>query len=146
MQANEKINIMNWLYRLFLVATMSCGFLGSRMEAWGKDLSNGDQEHEEQIGQNDGGLRPVAEEPQTSSGTLVLSVPSTNRVVSSRSIRLIPTHGGKSNKPAGRWTKGNFNNAPLFPTLLSSRYHCCRRMAGTSPRLRYVIALRHLLC
>lgn len=137
---------MNILTRLLLVAALLCGLLGSNMEVREANLSVGDQHLGEQVQQNIGWLRQMAEEPQTATGSIVLSVPSPSRLASFRSIRLLPTHGGKPNNPTGRWAKGNTFNPLLSPTLLSYRCRCWQRMTAASPRLRYVIALRRLLC
>ena len=135
-----------FLIRLFLVTTLLCGMLGFRLGAKAQVFSNSLQQQEEQIQQSDGWLRQVAEEPQASTGTVVLSVPSSHRIASSRPTRILPTHGGKSNNHTGRWTKGNSFNPLSSPSLLLSRWRCCLCLTAASPRLLYVIALRRFLC
>ncbi|MBQ8968512.1 MAG: hypothetical protein IJ064_02085 [Bacteroidaceae bacterium] len=146
-----------FLTRLFIVAALLCGYLGSNVGAKARYLSaNGTHKSEAQIRQSDGWLRQVAEvtgyaaslveEPQAIPVAARLSAPSSNRVASSRPTRLLPTHGGKPTNSAGRWAKGKSFNPQLFPLLRPCRRHCRQRMAATPPRLRYVIALRRLLC
>lgn len=138
---------MNLLSRLFLIITLLCGFSGIEPNVWAKNYTEtGKQDNEEQIKQSDGWLSQMAEEPQTSTGTIVLSVPSSSRIASFCTIRLLPTHGGKSNNHTSRWAKGNSNNNLSSPTTLSFRCRCWQCVTAASPRLRYIIALRRLLC
>jgi hypothetical protein len=139
--------VRKFLLRLFLVTTLLCGFLSSRIGDKMQGLSACDeQKSEEQIRQSDGWLRQVAEEPQNVADPVLRTVPLSHRVVSSRLTRLLPTHGGKPTNHSGRWSKGNSFNLRLSPFQLSCRHHCWRRSTGSSPRLYYVIALRRLLC
>lgn len=133
--------------RLFLVAALLCGFLGSHSVARADRFSvGGGRERGEQVRQNDGWLRQVAEEPQNLGGTAFRNVPSSQRVVSSRPTRLLPTHGGKPTNHGGRGSRGESLNPLAFPYLLAACGQSPRRTAAASPRLYYVIALRRLLC
>ena len=140
-------NRMNkFVMRLFLVAALLCGSLGSAVGARSQaPCAAGATTSEEQIAQPSGWLKPVAEEPQGLGGTSVRSVPSSQRIASSRPTRLRPTHGGKPSNHSGRWGKNESFNHPAIFALLSGRHGgLCVRAA--SPRLVYVIALRRLLC
>ena len=68
------------------------------------------------------------------------------RLASSRPVRLLPTHGGKPTHQTSRWNKSE----SLSQNLLIAFSACCGLQwpctSVPSPRLRYVIALRRLLC
>lgn len=135
-----------FVMRLFLVAALLCGSLGSAVGARSQaPCAAGATTSEEQVAQPSGWLKPVAEEPQGLGGTTVRSVPSSQRIASSRLTRLLPTHGGKPTNHGGRWTREESSNLLITPSLLSCR-HCSPGMRTASPRLYYVIALRRLLC
>ena len=141
--------------RLSLVATFLCGFLlGPTVKALGAVA--GRQQDKQQIKQHDGWIRHVAEEPETSPFSLLRPTPS-HRVASireqrssarslSRPVRLQPTHGGKPSHHSGRWAKG----LSSYPLKFSLQLPCAGlhwlRTPVASPRRRYVIALRRLLC
>ena len=157
------------LTRLLMVALLLCSSLGSATGVWALGLLTNDQRHsrqqiqkdrqqqqhsrqqnkqsEQQIRQDDGYLKPVAEEPQSPVEVAFRSVTPSHRVASSRPTRLIPTHGGKPTHHGGRWAKGETLN-PIAPTTLPPSAAATSRLHATaaSPRLRYVIALRRLLC
>lgn len=135
------------LIRLFLLATLLCWFPGSRTEVMAQAFTaKDDQKDEEQIKQNDGYQKPVAEEPQSPVEVVFRSAPSTHRIVSNRPTRLLPTHGGKPSKHHGRWSAGEVYKPFKIATQQLCRDLCRRHTVATSPRLRYVIALRRLLC
>ena len=133
-----------YLVRLILVAALLCGsFLDFTVKVQGAVASS--QQDEKQFKRHDGWIRHVAEEPETVPISLLRPTTS-HRVASSRPTRLLPTHGGKPTNHGGRWTKGESFNPLIFPSLRSCRQFCWHRMTAASPRLRYVIALRRLLC
>ena len=137
----------SFLIRLFLVAVLLCDFLGSAKSTKVQGVAIADeQKSEEQIRQSDGYLKPVAEEPQSPVEVAFRSTPSSHRVASHRSSRLLPTHGGKPTNHSGRWAKGHSYNPQLCSFLLSSCWPRWQRTTAASQRLRYVIALRRLLC
>ena len=161
-----------FLIRLFLVATLLCDFLGLTDGARAQGVALKDKQKSEerfhvaesrgkacldyaearkrsdgiqQIKQNDGYLKPVAEEPQSPVEVVFRSAPSSHRIASNRPTRLLPTHGGKPGQHHGRWTAGTLLNPYRFAPLQLCR-DLWRTSAASSPRLRYVIALRRLLC
>lgn len=135
-----------FLMRFILVATLLCGFLGSRTGVKAPGMVSNGQKSEEQIRQNDGWLRQVAEEPQSPVESVLRTAPSTNRVVSSRPTRLLPTHGGRPSQHHGRWTAdGLLNTYKHLPCGQCYGLVNLHRVSS-SPRLYYVIALRRLLC
>lgn len=136
-----------FLIRLFLVATLFCGFLGSEAEAWAQGMTAQDeQKSEHQIKQYDGYLKSVAEEPQNPIEVVFRSAPSSHRVVSNRPTRLLSTHGGKLGKSHCRWAAGDVYKPFKIATLQLCRDLSRRYTVAASPRLLYVIALRRLLC
>ena len=133
-----------YLLYLSFVATWLCGILlGSNTKV--QDTVSNRQQDEQQIQRHDGWIRHVAEEPETLPVSLLRPTTS-HRVASSRSARLLPTHGGKPSQHSGRWAKGQLSYPPYCPIQLPciSRQRLC--MAAASPRHYYVIALRRLLC
>lgn len=134
-----------YLIRLALVAMLLCGFLlGSAVSADGAVTAR--QQDEQQVKQHDGWVHHMAEEPERAPLSVMRpSVPS-HRVASSRSVRLLPTHGGKPSQHSGRWVKGQLShllNSSLQPPCIGRHRPC---MVALSPRRYYVITLRRLLC
>ena len=133
-----------YLIRLCLIAALLCSsHLGFSAKAHG--AVDALQQDEQQVKQDDGWIHNVAEEPETVPVSLLRPTTS-HRVTSSRSVRLLPTYGGKPSQHSGRWVKGQLSYLPKFFLQLTciSRQRLC--MAATSPRRYYVIALRRLLC
>ena len=139
--------MINYLTRLFLLTALLCAFPDIAQGVWKQGYTaRGEWDKEEQIKQCDGWLKQVAEEPQSAAEPSLRTAPSSQRVVSPRHNRLLPSHGGNSHSHTGRWAKGNSFNPLSSLSLLPCRCLCRHRMTATSPRLRYVIALRRLLC
>lgn len=144
---NKQAIVSRILIRLFLVAALLCDFLGFADGVKPQGIAVKDeQKSEEQIKQDDGYLKAVAEEPQSPVEVVFRSAPSSSRVASNRPTRLLPTHGGKPGKHHGRWAADvvykPFNCALLQPCRGLYRLS----IVATPPRLYYVIALRRLLC
>jgi hypothetical protein len=137
--------VNRFLIRLFLIVTLLCDFLGSEAGVRSKVLTHEKATDEEQIKQNDGYLKPLAEEPQSPVEIAFRSVPSSHRIATSRPTRLLPTHSG-TNKYHGRWATDNIYKPfkIAIPQLCSSLDGLC--IVAAPPRLYYVIALRRLLC
>lgn len=144
-----------YLIRLALVAALLCGsLLGQNAKAQGAVASH--KQDEEQIKQDDGWIHHVAEEPESQPFSLLRST-STHRVNSirehrtsarslSRPVRLLPTHGGKPGQHSGRWATGQSSHPPKFALQLPCAGLRWHPTPAASPRRRYVIALRRLLC
>ena len=164
---------MRKVIRLFFILAFLCNVSGSGMDVRAQALLTTEQQKSEerfhvaesrgkacldyaetrkrsdeiqQIKQNDGYLNPVAEEPQSPVEVAFRSAPSSHRIASSRPTRLLPTHGGKPTNHGGRWAKGESFNPLTSPSLRLCSQFCWHRTTAASPRLRYVIALRRLLC
>lgn len=134
------------LTRLFFILAFLSGIPGFGMGVRAQGFLATEQKSEEQIKQNDGYLKPVAEEPQSPVEVAFRSAPSSHRIASNRPTRLLPTHGGKPTNHGGRWAKGESFNPLISSSLRPCRRLFCHRTTAASPRLRYVIALRRLLC
>ena len=135
-----------FLIRLFLVAMLLCGFLGSRTGVKEQGIVGNAQKSEEQIRQNNGWLRQVAEEPQSPVESALRSAPSSHRVASSRPTRLLPTHGGRPGQHHARWSADGLLNPYKYLPCCQCYGLVSLHRAYSSPRLYYVIALRRLLC
>lgn len=132
--------------RLFVVATLLCGFLGSRTGVKADGFVGNEQKSEEQIRQFDGWLRQMAEEPQSPVEAALRTAPSSTRLASSRPTRLLPTHGGRTGQHHGRGGSDGCGSLQTSPKGGYAKSSCAPGWAFSSPRLYYVIALRRLLC
>ena len=144
--ANFNADAMLKVIRLFFIVAFLCNILGSGISVRAQGFLAAEQKSEKQIKQNDGYLKPVAEEPQSPVEVAFRSAPSSHRIASNRPTRLLPTHGGKPTNHGGRWAKGESFNPLISPSLRLCRRLFCHRTTAASPRLRYVIALRRFLC
>ena len=134
-----------YLLRISFIASLVCGFLlGSTVKAQGAVAER--QHDKQQIKQYDGWIHQLAEEPETAPVSALRPLSPSHRVASHRSVRLLPTHGGKPSHNSGRWGKGQLSNLPKCFVQLSCIGHHQPSMAVSSPRGYYVIALRRLLC
>lgn len=137
--------VKRFVMRILVVATLLCGFLGSRMGVRAEGFVGNEQKNEEQIKQFDGWLRQIAEEPQSPVEAALRTAPSSTRLASSRPTRLLPTHSGRTNHH-GRWVADRCGFLQTLPREgITKSLHASGR-AFSSPRLYYVIALRRLLC
>lgn len=132
-----------YLLRISFFATLLCGFLlVSSVKAQGA-VAN--QQDKQQIKQHDGWIHHVAEEPETAPIPALRPSSPSHRVASHRSVRLLPTNGGKLSQHIGRWAKEQWSHLAkciLLPCI--GHHQTC--MVASSPRQYYVIALRRLLC
>ena len=134
-----------YLLRISFIASLVCGsLLGSAIEAQGAVADN--KQDEQQVKQYDSWIHQMAEEPETAPVSALRPSSPSHRVASHRSVRLLPTHGGKPSHNSGRWGKGQLSNLHKCFVQLSCIGHHQACMAVSSPRGYYVIALRRLLC
>ena len=134
-----------YLLRISFIASLVCGFLlSSAVKAQGAVAER--QHDKQQIKQYDGWIHQLAEEPETAPVSALRPSSPSHRVASHRSVRLLPTHGGKPSKHFGRWAKDQSSHLPKCFVQLSCIGHHQVCMAVSSPRGYYVIALRRLLC
>jgi len=134
-----------YLICLGVVAMLLCGFLlGSAVRAQGAVATR--QQDEQQVKQHNGWIHHVAEEPERAPWSVMRPSTPSHRVASSRSVRLLPTHGGKPSQHSGRWVKGQLSHlihSSVQPLCIGHHQPCT---AALSPRRYYVITLRRLLC
>ena len=67
-------------------------------------------------------------------------------VVCSRTVKHVPTHGGKSGRTLGRLSSDISIHLSRFFTILLHHLDTGSRIVVASPRHYYVIALRRILC
>ena len=135
------------LFRILLTVALLCGPLGSgtRVRAFAV-TRNDQQKSEEQMKQNDRRQRFADEVPLCPMGAALRSMPSSHRVASSRSARLLPTFGGKPGQQNGHGAANGLSNLLKHVFLQLCRDARRPRIDAASPRLYYVIALRRILC
>ena len=138
-------NVNRLLLRYALVLMLLGGLLGIPGPSMAKGIASERHQGEERIEQHDGWLNRVAEERQRQLAHALRPASPSPRVASSRTVRLLPTHGGKPDNSQGcRATAASSHH--LNCTTLT-RGSCLRlRVLATSPRYYYVIALRRILC
>ena len=153
--------MLRFLFHLLLVASISGSLLGSLGVRTGMILPattdnrystqdrTDDSRHiaapeqkREELSRHVILFNDAAEEPQMPS---LFSSSSSPRILSSRPARLLPSHGGKPQK-LGRWGVRNTSNPFNLCLQRMYRTQVGLRASSVSPRLLYVIALRHLLC
>ena len=134
-----------YLLRISFIASLVCGFLlGSTVKAQGAVAER--QHDKQQVKKYDGWIHQLAEEPETAPVSALRPSSPSHRVAYHRSVRLLPTHGGKPGQHIGRWEKGQLSNLQKCFVQLSCIGHHQACMAVSSTRGYYVIALRRLLC
>ena len=132
--------------RFLLLIALMCNILGSGKGIKADGMVYEKPDAEEQIQRYDDFFNHVAEEPQAPIGAAWRSVPSSQRVGSSRPTRLLPTQGGTPTHHTGRWARNEWLNPSYGFVLLSCKSLNSSRTMAASQRLYYVIALRRLLC
>ena len=135
-----------FIIRLFHVAVLLYGILGFGIGVKAQELIHDRFNDEEQITKSDDFLKPMAEEPQSPVEAVSRVAPSSHRIATIRSSRLLPTYSGKLGKNYGQWSTNEINNPFKNTTLQLCRSLNRLRIIATPPRLYYVIALRRLLC
>ncbi len=135
------------MIRILFILTMTFCFFGSETEA--KEQYCRDKaglKYEKLTKRKDGWQKQVIDHSQSLVGTISESVPMSHSISSSRSHRVLPTHGGRASNPQGRWAKSESFNPHKHHFLLLRRYHLSYLATASSPLIRYVIALRRFLC
>ncbi|MBO6217827.1 MAG: hypothetical protein J6N73_09290 [Prevotella sp.] len=135
----------NFLTCICLVVLSLCDLLGSANGVWTDSVIHDKQEAEELVRRDDRRLSNMAEEPHNPFTTAIRSSQSSQRLASSRPMRLLPTYGGKPSNSHGRWSQDELSNHSKF--FLLPQQGLRQSLASVlSPRKYYVIALRRLLC
>ena len=135
-----------FLLRIALIATMVCGLSDSWKWGGVKERAICSQTKEEQVTAYDGLTKGVMEEPEGQYSSPLLRSQPQQRVGSSRSSRVMPTHGGKPGRNIGGWNNHHSYNPLNFTHLAQSELTTRSAEGVASPRLYYVIALRRILC
>ena len=136
-----------YLLRLWLIAALMCG--GANSFGWvgaQERASDSKKQKEEQVSAYDGLVKGAMEEPEGQYSSPQLRSQPQQRVGSSRSLRVMPTHGGKPGRNLGGWNNHYSYNPQNFIHLALSELSAQGAEGVASPRLYYVIALRRILC
>ena len=136
-----------YLLRLWLIAALMCG--GANSFGWvgaQERTSDSKKQKEEQVSAYDGLVKGAMEEPEGQYSSPQLRSQPQQRVGSSRSLRVMPTHGGKPGRNLGGWNNHYSYNPQNFIHLALSELSAQGAEGVASPRLYYVIALRRILC
>ena len=134
-----------YLIRLFLVASFLCGFLDAQAGVKQRSvaLCSEDEVHSNLCCD---GCKDVFGGNHLTFNDILRPTPSSHRVCSPRSVRLLPTYGGKSGQQTSSWTKNKSSHLSKYTCLLLSRNRIHFRMGVASPRFYYVITLGRFLC
>ena len=136
-----------FLVSLSLVAALLCVFLGIQQDGDRQGIASNQLVDEHQLQRYNRWQHHMAEEPQGPTGSALRSSTSSHRVASSRSVRLLPVHGGKpGSQHTGRWTQHESLHLIIYKEASLRGIRIGFPAGVTSPRHYYVIALRRLLC
>ena len=134
----------NKLFRFWLMILLFCSLpvtdFGSQTEYISKTAE------EECVTQSDVLHCFMMQEQQKMPAGFVVTAKNGERIGSSRPVRLIPTHGGKSSRMLSRLTSASSIYHSKLYALLFRLSDCGIRVGAASPRFYYVIALRRILC
>lgn len=138
---------MNKLLRhLIVIIALLCGLLGSGIRVKVQEVATNQVVGEVRSMRPDRQDRLWGEEPQSPLSDSMRKPPSSHRIVSTRTSRLLPTQGGKSGHSSDRWANGHSSNLLNHLPSLLCQSPLWLGIVAPSPRLYYVIALRRLLC
>lgn len=132
------------LFHLWLMVLIFCGLPISDYVAQTENISK--TAEEECVTQSDVLHHYMMLEQQKMPAGFVVTAKNGERIGSSRPVRLIPTHGGKSGRMLSRLTSASSIYHSKLYALLFRLSDCGIRVGAASPRFYYVIALRRILC
>ena len=136
-----------FLLRLWLIAALMCGGANSFGWVGAKECaSDCKKQKDEQVSTYDGLVKGAMEESEGQYSSPQLRSQPQQRVGSSRSSRVMPTHGGKPGRNIGGWNNHYSYNPLNYIHLALSEIKVRSAEGVASPRLYYVIALRRILC
>ena len=136
-----------FLISLSLATALLCAFLGFQKDGDRQGIASNHLVDQHQLQRYNRWQHHMAEEPQGPTGSALRSSQSSHRVASSRSVRLLPVHGGKpGSQHTGRWTRHESSHLIIFKKASLRGIQLGFPVGATSPRHYYVIALRRLLC
>lgn len=134
----------NKLFRFWLMALIFCGLPISDFVVQTEYISK--TAEKECVTQSDALHCFLMQEQQKMPAGFVITAKSGERIGSSRPVRLVPTHGGKSGRMLSRLTSASSTHHSNLYSLLFRLSDCGIRVGAASPRFYYVIALRRILC
>lgn len=134
----------NKLFRFWLMALIFCGLPISDFVVQTEYISK--TAEKECVTQSDALHCFMMQEQQKMPAGFVITAKSGERIGSSRPVRLVPTHGGKSGRMLSRLTSTSSTHHSNLYSLLFRLSDCGIRVGAASPRFYYVIALRRILC
>ena len=134
------------LFRLWLMMLLLCGLPATNYSVLAQADVTSEAAQEESFSQSDGLHRYMMLEQQKMPAGFVITAKSGERIGSSRPVRLVPTHGGKSGRMLSRLTSASSIYHSNLYSLLFRLSDCGIRVGAASPRFYYVIALRRILC
>ena len=139
--------VNRFILRLWLTITFLC-VLPETIPGLRGDSSIGHVKpaKEESICQNCGLNHHMELQGQLPPAGVVVSAKNSHRIGSSRSVRLMPSHGGKPGRSLGHWTSDYSSYFSNLSSLLLHNASSRPQMWAASPRYYYVIALRRILC
>jgi len=133
----------NKLFRFWLMALIFCGLPISDFVVQTEYISK--TAEKECVTQSDALHCFMMQEQQKMPAGFVITAKSGERIGSSRPVRLVPTHGGKSGRMLSRLTSESSTHHSNLYSLLFRLSDCGIRVGAASPRFYYVIALRRIL-
>ena len=101
---------------------------------------------EESLSQNCGLDHYMELQGQLPPAGVLVSAKNSHRIGSSRSVRLMPSHGGKPGRSLGHWASNYSSYLSNLSCLLLHNASSRSQSWAASPRYYYVIALRRILC
>lgn len=131
-------------FRFWLMALIFCGLPISDFVVQTEYISK--TAEKECVTQSDALHCFMMQEQQKMPAGFVITAKSGERIGSSRPVRLVPTHGGKSGRMLSRLTSASSTHHSNLYSLLFRLSDCGIRVGAASPRFYYVIALRRILC
>lgn len=139
--------VNRFILRLWLIIAILCALPGT---------TSGLREHsvvrhieptkEKSVYQNCGLDHHMELQGQLPSAGVVVSAKNSQRIGSSRPVRLMPTNGGKPGRTLGFWASNYSSYLSNLSCLLLHNASSRPQSWAASPRYYYVIALRRILC
>ena len=133
---------------ILFLSVLLCGLFGPTLVEGAKGQGMLQQQGHEgtTISTQDTLLRAFSESRQRLNSLVFQSSQTPQRVGSSRTVRIMPTHGSPPSRGMGRFTENTLSNLLKYACLYLQRSTTTLRSGTASPRFYYVIALRRILC
>ncbi|MBR4925487.1 MAG: hypothetical protein IKZ61_07020 [Prevotella sp.] len=134
------------LLRILLAALMFCGVLDFSTGVMAQSVATDKADRKNQVSSHSDLLHNMAEEPRSPVGSSFCSSLPSHRVASHRTVRLLPSNGGKPSNKSGKWATVSLSKLQNYLPTCICHFLSGARMGFASPRHYYVIALRRILC